>query len=143
MTYGPRTVEKNLVRGDSVSYRVTVRPPATGDNPVPTAVDLTGSSLRFTMKAEPEEAKLQPPTPPLVVKNSDDASEIEVLDQSNTATRGQFVIKLRGEDTRWLPAGRYVYDVKMFTATGAQYTVAVGKIFLKAAVGAAEDTTPP
>lgn len=143
MTYGPKTVEKNLVRGDDVSYRVTVRPPSTGDNPSPEPLNIADSSFRFTMKMEPEDHKLQPPTPPRVVKNSDDASEIEVLDQSNTATRGQFVIKLRGEDTRWLPAGRYVYDVKMFTATGAQYTVAVGKIFLKAAVGAAEDTTPP
>ena len=143
MTYGPRTIEKNLVRGDTVTYRVTVRPPSTGSNPTPSAIDLTGSRFRFTMKSEPEENKLQPPTPATVVKTSDDASEIEIADQTVDDTRGQILIKLQSADTRWLPAGRYVFDVKMYTAAGAQYTVAVGKIFLRAAVGAAEDLTPP
>jgi hypothetical protein len=135
-------VEKNLVRGDSVSYRVTVKPPATGDNPTPTAIDLTGAAVRFTMKFAPEENKLQPPTPPLVVKTSDDASEVEILPQTGT-TLGQFLIKLQSQDTKWLPAGVYVYDVKVFPAAGGQYTVTIGKIFLKAASGAAEDLTPP
>jgi hypothetical protein len=143
VTYGPRTIEKNLVRGDNIVYRVTVKPPSTGNIPTPDPIDLTGSSFRFTMKAEPEENKLQQPTPPRVVKTSDDASEIEIADQTVAETRGQLLIKLDSHDTKWLPAGRYVFDVKMYTATGAQYTVAVGKIFLRAAVGAAEDLTPP
>lgn len=143
MTYGPACVEKNLVRGDSVSYRVTVKPPATGDNPTPAAVDLTGALIRFVMKASPKENKLQPPTPPVVVKTSDDATEIEIMDQDLDVSRGQFLIKLQSQDTKWLPAGTYIYDVKVFPAAGGQYTVTIGKIFLKAASGAAEDLTPP
>lgn len=142
MTYGPATVEKNLVRGDSVAYRVTVKPPVTGENLTPVPVDLSGATLRFTMKPMPEENRLQPPTPPAVVKTSDDAAEIEILTQSGV-TLGQFLIKIVSADTKWLPAGTYVYDVKVFPAAGGQYTVTIGKIFLKAASGAAEDTTPP
>ncbi len=142
MTYGPATIEKNLVRGDSVVYRVTVRPPSTGDNPEPVPVNLSGAAVRFTMKFSPEDNKLQPPTPALVVKTSDDASEVEILPQTGT-TKGQFLIKLQSQDTKWLPAGSYVYDVKVFPAAGGQYTVTIGKIFLKAASGAAEDLTPP
>ena len=142
MTYGPATIEKNLVRGDSIVYRVTVRPPSTGENLTPTPVDLTGATIRFTMKFAPEDNKLQPPTPALVVKTSDDASEIEFLPQTG-ATKGQFLIKIQSQDTKWLPAGTYVYDVKVFPAAGGQYTVTIGKIFLKAASGAAEDLTPP
>lgn len=142
MTYGPACVEKNLVRGDSVVYRVTVKPPVTGENLTPTPVDLTGATLRFTMKFAPEENKLQPPTPPIVVKTSDDSAEIEILTQAGT-TMGQFLINLVSDDTKWLPAGTYVYDVKVFPAAGGQYTVTIGKIFLKAASGAAEDLTPP
>jgi hypothetical protein len=143
VTYGPATVDKNLVRGDTPVYRVTVKPPSTGDNPRPEPVDLSGALVRFTVKARPKDSKLQPPTPAVVVKTSDDASEIEILDQSQAETKGQMLIRLRNEDTRWLPAGTYVYDIKIFPAAGGQYTVTMGKIFLKAGSGAAEDLTQP
>lgn len=143
MVYDPLCNDKNLVRGDSRRYRITVREKTTGANPDPARIDLTGSSLKFTMKREPEQRVLQPTAAPVVVKDSDDLTQIEISDQTLAATLGQAVIKLRPDDTRFLDPGSYVYDVQMTTAAGDVYTVARGRIFLLADATSAEDMTPP
>ena len=143
MVYDPNCVDKELVRGDSRRYRVTVSEPKTGTNTDPSRIPLTGASIRWTMKPWDQENKFRPVVGPSVIKTSDNLLEVEILDQNDPETEGQFVVKLVPLDTKYLDPGIYVYDAQVTTAAGDVYTVARGRIFLKADSSAAEDLTPP
>lgn len=143
MTFEATSSDKILPRGNSRRYRLTIREPKTGSNPNPAAIDLTGALIRFTMKLAPDQKRLQPTDVPVVTKTSDDITEIEVMNQTQAATKGQCVIKLVPADTRFLPPGTYVYSVEVRTAAGDEYDVAEGKIFLRASATESEDLTPP
>lgn len=142
-TYGPPSCDKDLNRGDTVNYRVTVREPLTGEHPEPRPIDLTGSQLVFQVKRQPEPRQLCPADPVVITKTSDDVNEIEILDQSVPETLGKALIKLRTEDTEFLPPGTYAYSIRVITAMGGQRTVTKGRIFLKGPATAAENWTPP
>lgn len=142
MTYSPTSNDKNLPRGNSRNYRLTVREPATGDNPSPGAIDLTGATVVFEMKKQPENNRLSPTDAPVVTKTSDNINEVEILAQAGD-TLGQVLIKLRPEDTKFLQPGTYAYSVKVTTAFGDVYDVVSGRIFLKGPATAAENMTPP
>jgi len=143
MPYDPTCTDKNLPRGDSRNYLLTIREPLTGDNQNPETIDLTGSTIVFEMKRQPEPRRLCPTDEVVVRKTSDDANEIEILDQTQEETRGQCRIKLVSSDTEFLDPGTYAYSVKVTTATGDVYTVVSGRIFLKGPATAAENFTSP
>lgn len=142
MTYNPSSNDKNLPRGNSRNYRLTVREPATGANPNPDAIDLTGATIVFEMKKQPERNRLQPTDPVVVTKTSDNLNEVEILSQTGD-TLGQCLVKLVPEDTRYLQPGTYAYSVQVTTAFGDVYDVVSGRIFLKGPATAAENNTPP
>ena len=142
MTYDPSCNDKDLPRGNSRNYRMTVQEPVTGENPTPDRIDLTGARVVFEMKKKPEFNRLKPTDEVVVTKTSDDANEIEVLAQSGD-TLGQVLIKLRPDDTKYLQPGTYAYSVQVTTAFGDVYDVVSGRIFLKGPATAAENMTPP
>lgn len=144
MVYDPACVDKNLDRGDDVTYRLTVREPKTGTVPDPPTIDLTGSTIIFEAKKMPEFQRLDPTDPVVVRKTSDNANEIEILDQTEgEPTAGQCLIKLLSSDTEFLQPGTYAYSVRVTTALGLTRTVTKGKIFLKGPASTAENLTPP
>ena len=142
MTYDPACNDKDLPRGNSRNYRMTVREPLTGTNTDPDKIDLTGSRVVFEMKKQPDHNRLSPTDPVVVTLTSDDANEIEVLAQAGD-TLGQVLIKLRPEHTKYLQPGTYAYSVQVTTAFGDVYDVVSGRIFLKGPATAAENMTPP
>lgn len=144
MTYDPACVDKNLPRGNSRNYRVTVREPDRGNSDTDgQPIALTGSTITFEMKRQPEPRRLSPTDEVVVRKTSDDANEIEVEDQEVEETIGQCVIKLVPADTEFLAPGTYAYSIDVVTGVGGRYTVARGRIFLKGSATAAENLTPP
>jgi len=143
MTYDPSCNDKNLPRGDARRFLLTIREPKTGVNQTPDRIDLTGATIIFEVKKRPEPRRLCPTDDVVVRKTSDDANEIEILDQTQDETLGQCRIRLQGADTEFLQPGVYAYSVKVITATGDTYTVVDGRIFLKGPATAAENLTPP
>jgi len=144
MTYDPSCVDKELVRGDSRVYRGTISEPDLGTvSTPPEKADLTGSTLVFEMKKQPEPRRLCPTDGVVVRKTSDDANEIEFLDQGVEETKGQYLLKLVPSDTEFLVPGVYAYSIRLETATGNRYTVTRGRFFLKGPATAAENFTPP
>jgi hypothetical protein len=143
MTYDPSCDDKILCRGDARRYRLTIREPKTGEVPDPPRIDLTDSRVIFEVKSQPEVNRLCPTEEVVITKTSDDANEIEVLDQTAPTTKGQCIIKLVAADTEFLAPGIYAYSVKVVTATGDPYTVVRGRFFLKGPATAAENMTPP
>jgi len=131
-----------LPRNNSRTFRVTVREPKTGANSNPSFIDLTGTTVVYEIKKQPEVNRLRPTDPVVVTKTSDNVNEIEILPQTGD-TLGQVLIKLRPEDTRFLPPGTYAYSVDVTTALGDRFTVASGQIFLRGPATAAENMTPP
>lgn len=138
MTYATTCEDKNLPRGNSRRYRLTVTAIDTGDR-----VDLTGSTIVFEMKRRPEQRRLQPTDPVVVTKTSDNANEVEFLDQGVEETKGQCLIKLLPADTEWLDPVAYDYSADLIAADGGRYTVAQGRIFLQGPPTASENQTPP
>jgi hypothetical protein len=143
MTYSPECIDKNLPRGNSRNYLGTVREPKTGAVPIPPAIDLTDKTIIFEMKKCPEPRRLCPTDEVVVRKTSDDANEIEILDQLVPATKGQYRLKLVPADTQFLAPGVYAYSIDVLTATGQRYTVTTGRFNLKGPATAAENLTPP
>lgn len=144
MTYEPTSVDKNLPRGNSRRYRVIVREPDLGESDTDgQPIDLTGSTVVFEVKRQPEPRRLSPTDEVVVRKTSDDANEIEILDQTVETTLGQCVVKLVPADTEFLAPGTYAYSIDVVTGVGERYTVARGRIFLKGPATAAENQTPP
>lgn len=137
MTYSPECVDKRLPRGNDRDYNGLVTD-AGG-----LGVDLTDSTLVFDMKRRPEPRRLEPTDPVVVNKTSDDANEIEVLDQAVEATRGHYVLRLLAADTEFLAPGTYAYSIDVRTATGRRYTVTRGRIFLEGPATAEENLTLP
>lgn len=135
------TVDKNLIRGDSRNLDFFASlPQATPDSPI-TAIDLTGARVVFTVKLTREDGTSVHADPPVIVKTSDDAGEIEISDQTG-ALVGQGVVHLLPGDTKFLEPGVYVYDVRVYLA-GQAMTVVRGRIYLEGDVGSAEDMTRP
>jgi hypothetical protein len=137
MTYESACVDKDLDRGDDVTYRLTVMEPKTGSKPNPPKIDLAGSFIIFEMKKQPKTYRLKPTDPVVVRKTSDNLNEIEILDEI-----GQCLIKLVSSDTEFLQPGTYAYSVRVTTGAGRTRTVTKGRIFLKGAATAAENFTP-
>lgn len=142
MTFSPQCVDKELPRGNSRQFLGTVSEPVTGTVPTPPRVDLTGSLVIFEMKKRPEPNNLAPTDAVVVRKTSDDANEIEILDQTVEATKGQYRLKLVPADTEFLAPGLYAYSIDVVTAIGDRYTVSRGRFFLKGPATAAENWTP-
>lgn len=137
------SVDKDLPRGNSRRYRLTVVEPQSDTTPPP-RVPLTGCLIIFEMKRQPEPRRLSPTDDEVVVrKTSDDVNEIEILDQLIEATKGQCVIKIVPADTEFLAPGTYAYSIDVTTAVDEKYTVTRGRIFLKGPATAAENLTPP
>ena len=143
MTYDPSCTDKELPRGDSRTYLLTIREPKTGENPDPARIDLTGSTVVFEMKKQPEPRRLCPTDDVVVRKTSDDANEIELLDQESEETLGQCRIRLKSADTEFIDPGVYAYSIKVTTATGDTYTVTIGRFIIKGPATAEENITPP
>jgi hypothetical protein len=137
MTYSAECIDKRLPRGNSRDYAGFV----TGSDGL--GVDLTDSVLIFEMKRRPEPRRLLPTDLVVVSKTSDDANEIEVLDQGAEATKGRYVLKLVPEDTEFLAPGTYAYSIDIRTATGRRYTVTSGRFFLEGPATAEENLTLP
>lgn len=135
------TSDKDLPRGDDRTYRLTIREPATGLVPNPPAIDITGYLIVFQVKKQPEAYRLKPTDPVVISKSSDDANDIEILDQATDT--GACLIKLRSSDTEFLPPGTYAYSVRVQKPDGRWFTVAQGRIFLKGPATSAENLTPP
>lgn len=144
MTYDPTCVDKNLPRGNSRRYRVLVREPDLGESDTDgQPIDLTGTTIVFEVKRQPEPRRLSPNDEVVVRKTSDDANEIEILDQTVEETLGYCVVKLLPSDTEFLAPGTYAYSIDVTTDAGDRYTVVRGRIFLKGPATAAENLTPP
>jgi hypothetical protein len=142
MTYDKSCNDKILPRGDSRRWKVLVREPDRGDDDADgQPIDLTGSTIVFEMKRQPERNRLQPTDEVVVRKTSDDANEIEVLDQ--VTDTGYCRIRIIGSDTEFLAPGTYAYSIRVVTALGDPYTVVSARIFLRGPATAAENTTPP
>lgn len=131
------TVDKEIVRGDSRTMDIFVAIAQETPQDPSGGVDLTGATIIFTMKKWRTDGKPVHADPPSIRKTSEDSSEIEI-----TGAAGEAVLYLRPEDTKWLDPGTYVYDVKVHLA-GEVFTVQMGRIYLVAGVGSAEDTTTP
>lgn len=134
---------KNLVRGDSRTFNLLVKIPASTPQQVDAPVNLTGAVITFTMKTENIDYQLKPNDPVVIRKTSDDTAEIEVADQNDPELVGKASIYLSPEDTKYLPTGIYRYDIQVKTEAGKVYTVSSGRIYLIMDTTAAEDLTTP
>lgn len=144
MTYEIQSNDKILPRGNSRRWRVFVREPDRGeDENDGQAIDLTGSTVIFEMKRQPETRRLQPTDEVVVRKTSDDANEIEILDQTAEETKGYCRIRLVPADTEFLAPGTYAYSIDVQTALGDRYTVVSARVFLRGPATAEENSTPP
>ena len=143
MTYYPASSDKNLVRGDDRDYDLYVVAPAASPAAQAQAIDLTGAELIYTLKLLRPDGKSVHADPVVVRKTSGDTAEIEILDQTQAATKGRATIHLMGADTKFLVPGVYGYDVQVRTAANKVYTVARGRLYLAGDVTAAEDGTSP
>lgn len=144
-TFGTGARSKVLVRGDSRDFKLTLTtPPAAGmlDQPAP-RLDLTDALLTFTMKKQRVEGQAVHQDPVTISKSSDDTAEIEILDQLVDETKGQCVIHLQPQDTKFLEPGVFRYDVQLRTASGRIYTVVNDQLFLRDDITSAEEQTPP
>ena len=136
---------KAMTRGDSKDFRITLTtpPPPECKNLPPPRLDLTGGILVFTMKAWRVDGRPVSADAVVIRKTSDDTSEIEILSQVDAATKGQAVIHLLPQDTKFLAPGVYRYDVQLTTAAGKVYTVVSDQLYLRDDVSSAEDLTNP
>lgn len=144
MTYDRSCNDKILPRGDSKRYLVLIREPDRGDDDEDAQpIDLTGATLVFQMKRQPEVRRLSPTDDVVVTKTSDDANEIEILDQTQEATKGYCRVRLVPEDTEFLAPGTYAYSIVVTTGLGDRYTAVRARIFLRGPATAEENFTPP
>ncbi len=103
-----------VYRGMSKTFELTVKD-ATG-----AAIDLTGSSIYFTVKKS-----LKDPLP-LIQKSAVSALQIEL-----TAPRsGGASIYLDPSDTQSMDSGNYVFDVIAILANGKRYVVIPPSVFI-------------
>lgn len=105
---------KTMYRGDDKTFQITVKD-ADG-----VAVNITGATLTFSVKIDPNE-----PTP-LILKDSSDNTEIDLTDPTN----GIAEIYLVPADTRDLEAGTYVYDVQIITSGTKKHTLVRANLIL-------------
>ena len=103
-----------MYRGDDKTFQLTVKD---SDD---VAVDITGATLNFSLKRDPNE------TSSLVTKSTDTVTEIDLTDPTN----GIAEIYLVPSDTRDLSAGTYVYDVQITTSTGKIHTLVRANLIL-------------
>jgi len=103
----------DMFRGDSRTLEVRV----TDDYNKP--VDLTGASVRFTVRKKVDGAKL-------IAKSSSNPAEIEITDAAN----GIFKIYLKPADTKAMRPGGYLYDVEVTLSSGDVHTVVFGNFQL-------------
>lgn len=142
MTYAPDCIDKKLARGNSRSYLGLIRGPHIGSTD-PEPVDLTDKTMIFEMKRRPERRRLSPTDDVVVHKTSDNANEIEILNQLVEITKGRYRLKLVSADTEFLAPGVYAYSIDVLTATGGRFTVTEGRFILTGPATAAENLTPP
>lgn len=99
-----------MFKGDDRTFRLTVK------DQTCQIVDLTGSSLIFTVKAFATD-----PTP-AIQKSSMVAGEIDIIDPVN----GVAEINILPSDTANLETGQYVFDIQLTTAASKIHTLLTG-----------------
>lgn len=92
----------SLVRGESARYLVTI----TDEDDEPE--DLTGATIYWRVKAAASDAD-----PALIAKSSADASEIDILDQTDPDLLGQCEVYLVPADTAGLTPGSFVFELRV------------------------------
>jgi hypothetical protein len=100
-------------RGDTEQYTLTITVGGT-------EVDLTGSTLWFTVKVNEDDKD------DWAVIRKQTGSGIENADQEEEETLGKAVLTLSAEDTQYLSVQDYVYDVQYKAASGDITTVEQG-----------------
>lgn len=104
-------------RGDSAAFDLTITKNAV-------AVNLTGSTLRFTAKRD----KADPDADAIISKVSSDASQIEITN----AAGGLATVHLVPADTEDLTEQTtLLYDVQVKDATNKVFTLVEGKLKIK------------
>lgn len=108
-----------IYRGDNRTLEVRVTDSA--DQPV----DLTGASIRFTVRKGVDKEVL-------IEKTSSDPAQAKITD----ATGGVLEVYLVPADTKKLKPGGYVFDVEVTLSNGKVYTVVFGNFVLNGDVSA-------
>jgi hypothetical protein len=103
----------SIIRGTSKTLSLTVKDAA--GNPV----DLTGSTLYFTVKRKAKDKYA------LIQKISTDIAQIEIPNP----TDGIAKIYITPEDTTSLATTRYMFDVLIILSSGERYVVVAPSVF--------------
>ena len=112
----PQSDELTLVRGDDKTYVVVVK------NSLGVAVDLTSSTIKFTVKYNYNVAD----SAATIQKTTADPAEISLTDPTN----GEFEIYVLPADTQLVVPLAYVYDIQIDLASGKRVTPVVGTFTL-------------
>ncbi len=109
----------SFIRGETKTLRVTI---TDEDGEL---LNLTGSTVYFRLKQ-----KITDADPAIILKDSGTPTDIEILLPQTTLTNtGRADIKLVPSDTSGLTPGKYVYDVWIALASGAEHTVVKPSVF--------------
>ncbi len=130
-----RVTLRNLVRGNTRKIRLRLREARTPDVPAGQEMpplDLTGATVRMSMRRAPEDGKDEDLQELVLTKTTDNANDGVVLDQTIDDTKGKLEFYLKPEDTKYVRPGLLNFDVELETGAGEVYTVLGGQIYLDA-----------
>jgi hypothetical protein len=111
-----------LPKGSSKTYRLTIYNEQTDPSLDPELLDLTGSTLYFTVKNSAL-------TTQLFQKVSTSSTQIEILPQTG-ATLGQADVKIGPSDTSSATAATYTYDIWIVLSSGKRYQIVPNSPFV-------------
>ena len=110
-----------VFKGQTFPIRVTAKKADVKQN-------ITGAVITFTVRSRKDS-----PDPPLIqLDSTNNPTQVIVLTPQTDADKlGRFTVTLNPSDTEKIPAGEYIYDIKMVLAAVTSIVVAPNKFVLR------------
>jgi len=130
VAFNPFYQRLELYRGESATFEIIAFDPDAAETDPPTddpeaRIDLTDAVIHFWAKLNRTSAEVA------IELDSESLAQIEILDQTEAATKGKARIYLEPIDTDDLETGNYEFEVRAVDDAGAVRTLASGQLILK------------